>query len=158
MLASPRLASPRLASPNASGILVPVVEKSSFEFKRLGGGTSYETVVRAAVDVRGYSIVHLLTRVHAVNIGPSASLDILLRDVDPSDEDGLDFVISSPFLTSTAVTSATTAPRLTKDSPAAGTYPGPFLRVIVRATQAPSSVNLTATISADLLLRAGVGN
>lgn len=131
------------------GVLVPLMPKTDYDFGWTLGLT-YDQIVVDKLYTVGFSHAVLLLRLHSRDAASSTSAEVLLLDIDPSDEDGQNFVVDTTFL-SVSVTEGTTVPKLIK-SPV-GLSPGPCLRAIVRGKGPSVAGKAMYTISADLLLR-----
>jgi hypothetical protein len=138
------------------GDLINLLPKTVYEGGYLSGASplTFETIIKPAIDVISYSSFLVMLRLHSKSADPAAAVSILLREVDPSREDGQDFVITAPVLT-VGVTAASSAPSLVKSSVIAN--PGPYLRCIV-SLLGSTTANGKATfeISADMICRSGI--
>lgn len=132
--------------------LATVLELRTFDFSNIRIRNDLYVVLCPAVCVLAYTRVALSVRVHALTMSAGQSLQLLVWNTLPSEEDpSQDFVESSP-LTSATITSTTAAPSLVTG--VMGYDPVAFLKVSLYAIQAPASAPpLRATLSACLILR-----
>jgi len=147
----------RVAEGNAPpAALVPLFEMRRFDLTNLtasGASRDITVVLQPALCVVDYSQVRLAVRVHALSMSVLAvqTLSILAYGTLPSEEDpAQDFVDQSTHFLRLDLTASTTVPSLVTSS---GWYPDPYLKFVLFAEQASSSFNLTATLSASVLLR-----
>jgi len=132
---------------------IPVMALRSFDFSNVVARSDIDVVLDPAVRALAYRRVLLSVRVHALTMSAGQSLQLLVWNALPSDEDpAQDFVAASP-LTSATITSATSAPALVTS--AVGYDPDACLKVSLRVIQAPTVLPLLATLSACLLMRIG---
>lgn len=143
---------PRTRKPRPQ--LTTIMELRSFDFSNIIIRNDVYVVLCPAFFVLAYTRVQLSVRVHALTMSTGQSLQFLVSNTLPSDEDpAQEFVDLSP-LTSATITSATGAPSLVTS--ATGYDPVAYLKISLRAVQAPTSTPpLLATLSACLLLRTG---
>ena len=98
--------------------------------------------------------MHLSVRVHALTMSAGQALQFLVWNTLPSDEDPAQEFVASSTLTVATITSTTGAPSLVNS--AIGVDPDAYVKISLRAVQAPTSTPpLRATLSACLLLRTG---
>jgi hypothetical protein len=137
-----------------SGILVPILKMTEYDFSFLAGSSSQTKVLHPALNVASY-YGRLIVRVHETNIappsaGPSGTISIAGYGTDPSAEDPQEFTLSSQTF-SASVDDGNSSGDLVS---ATASDLWPFLKIVVEATQgAGSGDRLYAVISADLLLR-----
>lgn len=130
---------------------VPILDKRSFDFSNLGGGTEVYVVLCPALCVLGFSRVRLSVRVHALNMASGQSLRVIVWNTLPSDEDPAQDFVDQYSLTSAEITSSTTVPSLLTDR--SSYEPDAYLKISLQATQTSAPTAFTATLSAALLLR-----
>lgn len=130
---------------------VTILDKRSFDFSSLGGGTELYVVLCPALCVLGYSRVRLSVRVHALNMASGQSLRVIVWNTLPSDEDPTQDFVDQYSLTTAEITSSTTVPSLITDR--SSSEPDAYLKVSLQATQTTAPTTFTATLSAALLLR-----
>ena len=106
-----------------------------------------------AIPISPYTVIGLSIRAHAIDIGASGKFEFLLKAVNPSPEDGQDFV-GTTLATSNSVNENTQPPELIELSSVITNPQAPFMRVILRGT-GPSSGNLYAVLSADITAKTG---
>jgi hypothetical protein len=128
------------------------MEMRSFDFSNITMRNDVYVVLCPAVLALAYTRVRLSVRIHALTMSSGQSLQLLVWNTLPSEEDpAQDFVESSP-LTSATITSTVAAPSLVTGT--VGYNPVAYLKVSLYALQAPASTPpLRATLSACLLLR-----
>ena len=126
-----------------------ILEKQQFDFSSLQASTSTVFVVHRAIDVMEWPRAALQVRVHSVDIGTNASIDVKVDIVSQTPEDpGVDFVLDG---TSVSIDDAVTAPTLLEPVVLGGM--GAALRLSIEGNQASTPTNVKATISADLILK-----
>jgi hypothetical protein len=137
------------AVPDPDAVVLELTPKRDFDFGFLSAAQTYEIVLLDRIVAVPYSQAQVLVRLHAKDASVNSSVELILRDMDPTCEDGSPFV-GTTDLVSALVTAGTTAPSLVRAAMAQP--PGPFLRAVLRGTGG-SSAKATYTLSADLLLR-----
>lgn len=130
---------------------VPILDKRSFDFSNLGGGTEVYVVLCPTLCVIWYSRVRLSVRVHALNMASGQSLRVIVWNTLPSDEDPAQDFVDQYSLTSAEITSSTTVPSLLTDR--SSYEPDAYLKISLQAIQTSAPTVFTATLSAALLLR-----
>jgi hypothetical protein len=117
-------------------MMLPVLEKRTFEFGYLANGTSQDVVIHPAVDVSNFYRVRIVVRIHSLSIGSGGGKFIFkLQHTLPSESDPQEFTnSSSDFLTMADITSS--SPNIQTGT---ATDPQAFLKIILRATQGSNS-------------------
>jgi len=133
------------------GVVVPVLKYTVFNYAQLVGGT--ETIIIAdRIPVAPFAEIGLSIRVHKKNIATGGSYQFHIYGINPSDEDGADFVTAS--LGSNTAISGTGTAALVSLTSIITDLQHPMIRVgmtIVGTTGA--GVHL-GVFSADLVMRA----
>ena len=131
--------------------VIQFLEKRTYDFSDLSGGTELYVVLKPVLDVADYAQVKLAIRIHALTMSSGQLLRFYLWGTLPSDEDpGQDFVDTTEFL-SLDITSGTSAPALVTSRATSGS--DAFLKISLRATQTTAPTPFLATLSACLQLR-----
>ena len=136
------------------GTVLPVLRKQDFNYSFLIGSTN-EFIVANAVSIARYNRIGFSARVHsAVIAGPSGSgFRFVIRGVNPSEEDGRDFVLSSDLGQTPMLGSSTSGPLLADLNAVIVDPQVPFVRVVLVATSTATGATgagLYAQLSADL--------
>lgn len=139
-----------------SGMLVPVIGMTSYDFGNLASGMNCAIDVAQNIDVTRHQGATLLVRVHTETVGTDAEIKVSAYSVLPSAQDpSKDFRVAAALGTAT-IDDATTAPTLLI---APLTEPlGAFLTITVEGTQAGTPTTVAATISIELSLNDGGGS
>ena len=138
--------------PRAIGRIVPVLDKRTFDLSALAGGAALEIVLCPAICVLDFARVHLSVRVHARAMAQGQRLRLTASSTLPSAEDpAQDFVEATPAI-AVDVLPSTPAPGLVTGRLG---EPDAYLRIVLRATQAPTPATFVAELSACLILREG---
>lgn len=147
---------PRVLYPQAPArgrpVLVPILEKRTFDTTNFLGGAApdLDIILCPAICVLEYAVIRLAVRVHASSMTTGQRFRFIVSNTLPSDEDPTqDFVEATSFFT-VDVTSSTAVPGLVTGR---GSGPEAYLRIVLRATQAPTPTTMSATLSACLTLR-----
>lgn len=132
-----------------AGIIVPFLDKRSFEFGYLTSG-SQDVVLHPGIDVSNFYRVRAVIRVHQLT-ATTGNFTFKFQHTAPSDQDPQEFTLTaSDFMTSSSINSSVTAPTIITVSQ---TDPYSNLKVVLRATQGSSGNTLYGEFSAFLILR-----
>jgi len=135
-----------------AGIIVPVIEKRAFEYSYLAGGTTQEVVLHPAIDVGAWYRVKIVVLRHQCDT-QSGNFTFSLWHTFPTEEDRQEFVSSSSWLATSAITSGS-GDNLQASS--TGTDPHGYLKMILTADQSSTTGHrLYGEFSAYLVLRDG---
>jgi len=133
-----------------NGVVVPILKYTTYNYAQLIGST--ETIIVAdRIPIVPFQAIGLSVRVHRKSIAAGGSYQFHIYGINPSDEDGADFVTAS--LGSITAISGTGTNALVGLSTSLAPIYHPMIRVgltIVGTTAA--GVHL-ATFSADLVMR-----
>lgn len=139
-----------------SGKILNLLDRKRFEFSYLGGTASQSMIIAPMVDACGYGYMALYARVHARSMAVGQSLNFNVYNILPSDEDAREFVetdgAGAPLaLFDVVVTSAqpTAVPGMYSNSSSSG----PYIKIVLTATQASSPATFYAEISLLLHMR-----
>lgn len=133
-----------------SGIVVPVLHKTRFEYTYLALSTSQSVILQPAIDTSGWYYYQLIVRVHERSFASSQTIQLQLASTLPSEEDPREFSASASSTITITGASPTPLPGILSVS---GTDPGAFLKLTLTANQ-PSAVGIFyAELSAVLVLR-----
>lgn len=142
-----------------SGIVLPILRYTPYNHSFLASSATEEIVIVDRVPIAPYTRIGLSVRVHDRNIGTGATYQLIVRGINPSTEDGADFVFatdpgSTPATTGSA--NPTTSPGLIQLSTIISDPQHPMARVVLKAT-GPSGAadNLYIILSADLVMKTG---
>ncbi len=143
-----------------AGIVVPVLRQTAFNHSFLASSATEEIIVADRVPIAPFTTIGLSARIHKRSIGTGASYQFIIRGINPSDEDGADFVFATDLASTTATTgsaSPVTVPGLIALSSGMITdSQHPMVRVVLKATgPSGAAVNLAIVASADLVMRTG---
>jgi len=131
-----------------AGTILRLLHRTDLNFNSLQGNGSVTVWLKQNIDVSRYREGTLLVRAHSLTIGVGASLAVALRAVLPTQEDPAQFFRSTADLISLSPVAAPTL--------LVGVLPanfGGYVSLLIRPTQPPTPVTLTATISVDLSLK-----
>ena len=135
-----------------AGNVHSVITRRQFTFTRVTTSGSLDVPLVRAIDVTDAKSIDLVVRVHALTVSSTASITVRTRSISlTSEEPDVDFTNSTELGTITLDAATAAAPVLLLTS-----LSGPFghmIRILVRGTQAASTVTLTATLSIDLVVR-----
>jgi hypothetical protein len=130
-----------------NGTLIPLFNKTRFDFGFLTGTTSQLTVIAPAIDLIQFKSLILLIRVHRINL-TAGSLSFTLYNTLPSDEDPQEFTdVVSTILTLSVSGSPGSLLNATGSSPQA------FGKLVLLAVQSSTGNPLYAELSGCLLGR-----
>jgi len=118
-------------------VIIPVIPKTVIENSFLVSPATYETIYKNAVDVIPYSSIILMARLHRVDADADATVEIILRDVNPSPEDGQDFVDTSADFLSVTIDHGDSPPQLYKSSVGSNSRQISMNRRCMRPTAGP---------------------
>jgi len=131
-----------------SGIIVPILEKRTFEYGFLTGPGTQDVVLHPAIDVGNWYRVRLVVLVHQISAS-SGNFVFKLQHTFPCENDRQEFVdTATDFLATASITNA--SPNIKTIT---GTDPQAFLKVVLRATQVTTGTTLYGEFSAYLVLR-----
>ena len=138
--------------------LITLLEQKQFDFSYLGGSTAQSMVLVPDLDSCRYGWVSLFVRLHARDMAAGQSLSFNLYNALPSNTDRREFL---EYGATSAGPSSLLTLTLTNSSPTAFpsvrsgviTSPGPYLKVVLTATQASSPAGFYAELSALILMR-----
>jgi hypothetical protein len=135
-----------------TGILLPILERSDYNFTPTTAGLMAEIPLAQNIDVSQYRECTLLLRVHALTLSNAAStIAIRARRVAPSEEDpAVFFRDQSTSWTATAVNNTTPG---TLIGATVGPNTGGWLSFFLVVNQGSAGTTLTATLSAELSLK-----
>lgn len=132
-----------------SGIIIPVVQKRTFEYSYLSGTGTQDVVLHPGVDVSAWYYAKILVLVHKID-AVSGSFAVRLQHSFPTDDDRQEFVISSSdFLAVSSISSA--SPNIKASS--TGSDPHAYLKMLLTATQGTGGDRLYGEFSVYLVLR-----
>lgn len=140
-----------------SGTVLNLLDRRRFEYSYLGGSAVQSMVLVPIIEACGYGYLVLYARAHERNMAAGQALTFSLYNILPSDEDSRDFVETDvtgspiPFLSLT-VNSAqpSLVPGFWSGSSRSG---GPYLKLLLSATQASSPASFYAELSLVLHMR-----
>ncbi|NJK32068.1 MAG: hypothetical protein HC927_06420 [Deltaproteobacteria bacterium] len=133
-----------------TGILVPIIPKTGFDYSFLDGGQSETVVLARAISTVPFYYGSLWIRVHNIRCTIATSVDIEAYETAPSIYDQQPFVMSSPLLSIDIASTSAPSLQTTGD---ASPLP-PFLLISFTARDTTGVTELFFEISIDLLLRA----
>jgi len=137
-----------------TGTMIPVLERTDFSFTTTVAGTMAEVPIAPNIDVSQYTDCQLLLRIHALSIAnPGSTIALRARRVAPTEEDPAQFFRDTS--TAWTVTAGTNdlAPRILSVN--VGPNAGGWISIFLVVTQGSAGTTLTATLSAELVLKDG---
>lgn len=132
-----------------SGKVITILRKQTFDYTFLGASASETVTLHKALPVRPYYYYWLGLRVHNINI-QTGNFVLGLPNTLPYSQDPQEFTQTGTPTLQLTVSSAATAPSLLIDS---GSNLGPYLKIILTATQGTAGNRLYAEFSAVLFGR-----
>ncbi len=133
----------------SGGLIVPVLQRTRYEYSYLGSNVSQTIVVQPAIDTSAFYYYQLIVRIHERSFAGSQTITLGLYSTLPSEDDPREF--SSTTATGVVtVTGALTVPGILSVS---GTDPGAFMKLLLTASQPIAPGTLYAELSAVLVLR-----
>ena len=137
-----------------AGITVPILDRTDYNFTNTVAGTMAEMPIAQNIDVSQYTDCQLFIRVHALSIQNAGStLALRARRVAPTEEDPAQFFRDQSTSWTVTAGSADTAPRILAVT--VGPNTGGWISIFMVATQGSAGTTLTATLSAELVLKDG---
>lgn len=138
--------------------LIKALGRRRFDFGFLAGSASQSVTLLPIIDSCEYNFVSIQARVHQRSMASGQSLNFHLYNTLPSDEDGREFIETEQL---TAVPLPLLTLTLTSDLPFGvpgisynnSSNPGPYLKLVLTATQASSPSNFYIETSALVLMR-----
>lgn len=141
------------------GDVISICEYAEFNHSFLAAGSaSYDVVLAPAVAVPNCAFIGASVRVHARNLASGCTYQIVVQGANPSRRDAAEFVYKTADLGSTPATTGSANPSVTPGliqlSAPITQCQHPYVKVVLRATPAPSGgVTLYVIISVDLVCR-----
>jgi hypothetical protein len=139
-----------------AGALISILPKRVFDFSNVGSGSTLKYTIAERIDISQYADAVVILRVHsAVASGGSIAFELYGDGFTPEDP-GMKFVTSGTLASiGTTIVSSVVPPVLQTFGNAVGTTNVSGRYALFRVTGARNGTNtsLTATVSADLLLR-----
>jgi hypothetical protein len=130
-----------------AGLIIPFLDKRSFEFSYLGNAATQDVVLHPGVEVSNFYRVRAVIRIHSIT-ATTGNFTFKFQHTAPSDQDPAEFTITTDFMTSGSITTA--SPNI---ATVAQTDPYSHLKIILRATQGTSGNTLYGEFSAFLVVR-----
>jgi hypothetical protein len=135
-----------------TGTIIPAFSKRAFDFSSLAGSTTVEFVMIEALDLSHWTTVSLWVRVHSVNVGSTAAIEVIAYPIAPSvEQPEIDFVDTATSAIC-KVDSGTSAPGLL--SVDISSLAAPAIQLRVKGTQASSPGEVDAELSAEIVAKA----
>lgn len=113
-----------------SGILVPVLQKTRFEYTYLAVSTSQSVILQPAIDTSGWYYYQLIVRIHERSFSGSQTIQLQLASTLPSEEDPREFSAAASSTITVTSAAPAAAPGILSVS---GTDPGAFLKLTLTA-------------------------
>jgi hypothetical protein len=138
-----------------SGILVPFLPMTTFDFSFLAASGSKSIVIHPGLNVVGYYYARMIIRVHQIDIEATGSRTIKVSayGASPSKDDSQEFVLDTSTLevtlnknTQVGISKGTSTTDIDTDM-------FPFLKIVVTGTYDTAAARMFAVLSGDLLLR-----
>lgn len=139
-----------------SGKILNLLERKRFEFSYLPNSASQSVTIAPLIDACGYGYVALYARIHERSMAAGQTLDFSIYNILPSDEDAREFVETdvtgapqSLFVVSITSSQPNAVPGMYSNSSSSG----PYVKLLLKATQASSAATFYAEISLLLHMR-----
>jgi len=134
-----------------AGTIVQAFPKRAFDFSQLNGIQQQGNPIAERINVAGWAKCSIVARVHAANIvnGSQFINFEVYRDGYAEEDPGADF---KSLLYTVSLVGPVVAPSLVNPVLIPPGF-GPFLKILVRASNAAFPTPLTATVSMSLMLR-----
>lgn len=133
------------------GIVVPVLRYTAFNYAQLSGATEQITIADR-IPVAPFARIGLSVRVHKKNVASGGSFQFHIYGINPSDEDGTDFVTAS-LGSIAALSGSTGAPALVQLTSIISDVQHPMIRVGLTIVGSTASGFVYGVFSADLVMR-----
>ena len=134
-------------------VVIPILRYGVFNFGQLTS-TTEEIVIADRIPVAPFAKLGLSVRQHAKNIGAGHRLAFVVRYVNPSDEDGQDFVNTTTPVGSTPTIDGSGGAALLELDTGLVTLSGhPMVRVVLSVGADSVASQIFAVFSADLILK-----
>lgn len=130
-----------------AGIIVPFLDKRSFEFGYLGTSATQDVVLHPGLDISNFYRYRAVIRIHSIT-ATSGNFTFKFQHTAPSDQDPQEFTNTTDFMTSSAISTA--SPNIVTVT---STDAYSHLKIILRATQGTSGNTLYGEFSAFMVLR-----
>lgn len=135
------------------GIIVPILPYTTYNFGQLTT-TTEEVVIADNIPVAAFSKIGLSLRQHKKNLGTGHSFQFIIRAINPSSEDGQDFVNTTTPVGSTAtITGSGSAALLELAAGLVTLGSHPMVRVVMAVVAGGSAGAIFGIFSADLVLK-----
>lgn len=131
-----------------AGVIIPILEKRTFEYGYLGAAATQDIVLHPAVDVTSYFRVKLMVRIHAITAS-TGNFQFRFFNTFPSEQDPAEF--TEVAAAGSAISISAASPNIVVANTTTDTMA--FLKIVLRATQVTASTTLYGEFSAALLLR-----
>lgn len=133
------------------GIVLPVLRYTTYNYAQLVA--SSETITIAdRIPVAPFARIGLSIRVHKKNIAPGGNFQFNIYGINPSDEDGADFV-SASLGSNTAISGVSGTPSLVQLTTIISDVQHPMIRVGLTIVGSTAAGFVYAVLSADLVMR-----
>lgn len=136
------------------GVLVPILRYTTFNWTSLVSATE-ELVIADNVPVVPFAKIGLSARVHKLRLTTGVTMTFIVRAINPSSEDGADFVFGADLGSTAGITAATAVPSLQQLSTIISDVQHPMIRVILRTVASSTAGINIAVFSADLVMKVG---
>lgn len=139
-----------------SGIVVPICQYAVYNHSFLAPGASEEVILADRVPAAPFAKIGGSLRVHRRNISSGGLYQIIIRGINPSKDDGVDFVWATDLgstLATTGTSNPTTVPGLMQLSTIISDLQHPMVRVVLKATGPTATGSLYIVVSFDLIMR-----
>jgi hypothetical protein len=137
-----------------NGVLIPILRYSTFNWTSLPAATE-DIIIAENVPVVPFARVGLSLRVHKLRLSAGVTMSFLVRGINPSSEDGADFVFATDLGATPGITSSTPVPSLQQLSSIISDVQHPMVRVLLRTVSTGATAVNVAIFSADLVMRVG---
>lgn len=137
-----------------SGIVVPILDYTEFNYAWASGLTE-ERVIADKIPVAPFTKIGLSVRLHRRTIAAGGSFQFIIRGVNPSPQDGQDFVFATDLGSTPTIVTATTFPNALQLSTVITDPQQPMIRVVLRTIGPSAAGSMFAIFSADLVMKTG---
>ena len=136
-----------------NGVIIPILRYSVFSLGQLVS-TTEEIVIADRIPVAPFAKLGLSVRQHRKNLGTGHSFQFIVRYINPSDEDGQDFVnITTPVGSTATITGTGNAALLELSTGLATLGSHPMVRVVLAVVAGGTAGAIFGLFSADLILK-----
>lgn len=136
-----------------NGIVVPIMRYQTVNWTSLPA-VNEDIIIADNIPVAPFAKIGLSVRVHKVRFVAGTTMQFIIRGINPSSDDGSDFVLAADLGSTPTIVSTTSVPSLMQLSTIISDCQQPMIRVVLRTLgNSTAGVNV-AILGADLVMRA----